>query len=90
MVDEYRAEILPKAKEAYELLLDSFRKRRAAWPQVLVAARNYAEFNVDYLEALHDLRWAEVEIKGLLLVDGLTAPPGPSPQGHLEAVPRPR
>lgn len=89
-VDEYRTEILPKAKEAYELLLDSFRKRRAAWPQVLVAARNYAEFNVDYLESLHDLRRAEVEIKGLLLVDGLSAPPGPTPQGHLEAVPRPR
>jgi cobalt-zinc-cadmium efflux system outer membrane protein len=89
-VDEYRTEILPKAKEAYELLLDSFRRRRAAWPQVLVAARNYADFNADYLEALHDLRRAEVEIKGLLLVDGLTAPPGPTPQGHLEANPRPR
>ncbi|MCI0458982.1 MAG: TolC family protein [Gemmataceae bacterium] len=89
-VDDYRTETLPKAKEAYELLLDSFRKRRAAWPQVLVAARNYAEFSVDYLEALHDLRQAQVEIKGLLLVDGLTTPPGPTPQGHIEAVPRPR
>jgi len=89
-VDDYRTETLPKAKEAYELLLDSFRKRRAAWPQVLVAARNFAELNVDYLEAQHDLRRAEVEIKGLLLVDGLTAPPGPTPQGHLEAEPRPR
>ena len=89
-VDDYRTETLPKAKEAYELLLDSFRKRRAAWPQVLVAARNYAEFTVDYLEALHDLRRAEVEIRGLLLVDGLTEPPGPTPQGHIEAVPRPR
>lgn len=89
-VDDYRTGTLPKAKEAYGLLLDSFRQRRAAWPQVLVAARNYAAFNVDYLEALHDLRKAEVEIKGLLLVDGLTTPPGPTPQGHIEAVPKPR
>lgn len=88
--DDYRTETLPKAKEAYELLLDSFRKRRAAWPQLLVAARNYAEFNVDYLEALHELRRAEVEIKGLLLMDGLSEPPGPTPQGHLEALPKPR
>lgn len=88
--DDYRTETLPKAKEAYELLLDSYRKRRAAWPQVLVAARNYAEFSVEYLEALHDLRRAEVEIKGMLLTDGLSAPQGPTPQGHIEATPRPR
>ncbi len=88
--DDYRTETLPKAKEAYELLLDSFRRRRAAWPQVLVAARNHAEFQVDYLEALHDLRRAAAEIKGLLLTDGLSEPPGPTPQGHIEAVPKPR
>ena len=88
--EDYRGRSLPKAREAYELLLDSFRKRRAAWPQVLVAARTYYQFSVDYLEALHDLRRAEVEIRGLLLVDGLTAPPGLTPQGHLEALPRPR
>ncbi|HET6573372.1 MAG TPA: TolC family protein, partial [Fimbriiglobus sp.] len=89
-VDNYRTETLPMAKEAYELLLDSYGKRRAAWPQVLVAARDYARFRVDYLEALHDLRRAEVEITGLLLVDGLSSPTGPTPQGHLEANPRPR
>ena len=57
-VDDFRTETLPKAKEAYELLMDSFGKRRAAWPQVLVAARNFAEFNVAYLEALHGMRRA--------------------------------
>jgi outer membrane protein, heavy metal efflux system len=89
-VDDYRNDTLPKAKEAYELLLQSFRARRAAWPQVLVAARTHAEFQVDYLEALHDLRQAETEIKGLLLTGGLTEPSGPNPQGHIEAVPKPR
>lgn len=89
-VDDYRAGSLPEAKEAYELLLESFRNRRAAWPQVLVAARNYAQFQLEYVEALDDLRQAEVEIKGLLLTDGLTAPAGPTPQGHIEAVPKPR
>lgn len=88
--DDYRTASLPQAKEAYDLLFDSYSKRRAAWPQVLVAARNYAQFRVDYLESLHDLRRAEVEIRGLLIGNGLEAPPGPTPQGHIEAVPKPR
>ena len=89
-VDDYRQATLPKAKEAYELLQANFQDRRAAWPQVLVANRNYVEFIVDYLESLRELRRAEVEIKGLLLVDGLEEPPGPTPQGHIDAVPKPR
>jgi cobalt-zinc-cadmium efflux system outer membrane protein len=67
---------LPEAREAYELYLDSFRKRRAAWPQVLVAQRTYFQISVDYVEALEELRRAEVTILGLLLVDGLDEPPG--------------
>lgn len=88
--DEYQKEILPRAKEAYELLYQSFRARRAAWPQVLVAERTWFQLSVEYLEALHDLRRADVEIRGLLLVDGLTQPPSPPPQGHMEATPKPR
>lgn len=88
--EEYRKEVLPKAKEAYELLLESFRNRRAAWPQVLVAERTWFQLQVEYLEALHELRRADVEIRGLLLADGLTQPPAPTPQGHIEATPRPR
>ncbi len=88
--EEYRSEILPRAREAHALLLDSFRSRRAAWPQVLVAERTWAQLSVEYVEALHGLRKADVEIRGLLLTDGLAQPPGPTPQGHLDATPRPR
>ena len=63
------------AKEAYELYLDSYRKHRAAWPQVLVAQRTYFQISVEYTESLADLRSAEVAILGLLLVDGLNEPP---------------
>ncbi len=75
LVETYRKSKLPDAKEAYELYLDSFRKRRAAWPQVLVAQRTYFQISVEYAEALADLRRAEVSILGLLLVDGLDEPP---------------
>jgi cobalt-zinc-cadmium efflux system outer membrane protein len=75
IVQTYRKDNLPDAKEAYELYLDSFRKRRAAWPQVLVAQRTYFQISVEYTQALADLRAAEVAILGLLLVDGLNEPP---------------
>jgi cobalt-zinc-cadmium efflux system outer membrane protein len=74
-VQLYRDHNLPDARRAYELYLDSFRKRRAAWPQVLVAQRTYFQISVDYAEALADLRRAEAAILGLLLVDDVEEPP---------------
>jgi cobalt-zinc-cadmium efflux system outer membrane protein len=76
-VETYRTGSLPEAKEAYELYLDAFRKRRAAWPQVLVAQRTYFQMSVDYVQAQAQLRRAEVTILGLLLVDGPDEPPRP-------------
>jgi len=43
---------------------------------VLVAQRTYFQISVDYVEALDEMRRAEVAILGLLLVDGLEEPPG--------------
>ena len=87
IVENYRNISLPKAREAYELYLDSFRKRRAAWPQVLVAQRTYFQISVDYVEALDELRRSEVAILGLLLVDGLEEPPGPGESGRPQRGP---
>jgi cobalt-zinc-cadmium efflux system outer membrane protein len=81
VVQTYRKENLPDAKEAYELYLESFRKRRAAWPQVLVAQRTYFQIRVEYTEALAEMRSAEVAILGLLLVDGLDEPPNAPDEG---------
>ena len=81
-VQVYRDQNLPDARQAYELYRDSFRKRRAAWPQVLVAQRTYFQISVDYVRALDELRRTEVAILGLLLVDGLDEPPGPRGEGR--------
>ena len=89
-VEEYRDEILPRARQAYQLLEESYRRQRAAWPQVLVAQRNWVELSVDYVNALYELRRREVEIRGLLQVDGLDVPAGPRELGHLNAVATPR
>jgi cobalt-zinc-cadmium efflux system outer membrane protein len=85
VVESYRKENLPEAREAYELYLDSYRKRRAAYPQVLIAQRNYFQISVDYVQALDDMRRSEVAILGLLLVDGLEEPPGPPSEGRVPA-----
>ena len=52
--------------------------------------RNLLEVQERYTRSLLELRKAEVEIGGLLLVDGLTIPPAPLSGGHLEANPNPR
>jgi cobalt-zinc-cadmium efflux system outer membrane protein len=87
VVEEYRKHSLPDAKEAYEAYLDSFNKRRAAWPQVLVAQRTYFQLSDDYIQALEQVRRAEVTLLGLLLVDGLEEPPGPDGSGRQQPTP---
>jgi cobalt-zinc-cadmium efflux system outer membrane protein len=86
----YRDRSIPQATEAYEVQLDMYRKRRIAWPEVVRLQRGVLEVKARYTQSLLELREAEVAICGLLLVDGLTAPPTPPPAGHLGATPDPR
>lgn len=82
VVETYRTGNLPDTREAYRLYLESFQKRRATYPQVLIAQRNYFQIATEYVEALERVRRAEAEIRGLLLVDGLDEPPGPGGEGR--------
>ena len=86
----YRDGIVPKATEAYEVQRDMYRQRRTPWREVVMLQRNLLEEKAKYTRSLLQLRKAEVEIVGLLLVDGLSIPPGPASAGHLEANPDPR
>jgi cobalt-zinc-cadmium efflux system outer membrane protein len=89
-VEDFRTESLPLAQRAYEIQAGNFRQRRAAWPQVLVAQRTFVELKREYVQSLLELRRAEIEIRGMLLVDGLSPPGTPTSQGHIESVPTPR
>ena len=89
-VENFRTEALPKARKASELYEEQFKNRRAAFPQVLVAQRTVFQLNEDYNRSLLEFRRAEVEVRGLLLVDGLNAPREPVPPGHINATPKPR
>lgn len=89
-VENFRTEALPMARKAAELYEEQFKNRRAAFPQVLVARRTVLQLNEEYTRSLMQFRRAEVEVRGLLLVDGLVAPSNPTPPGHITATPRPR
>lgn len=89
-VETWKTETLPTAEKAYELYLKSYKERRSAWPQVLVAQRTVYQLSEDYTRSLVELRRAEVEVRGLLLTGGLTAPRDPTPAGHINSVPKPR
>ena len=74
-VEDFRAGSLPLARRAYELQVASYHQRRTPWAQVLASRRMYFDLSKDYVESLLELRRAEVEIGGMLLVDGLSSPP---------------
>lgn len=74
--ESYRAEILPRAEEAYRLYLASYRQMAAAYPQVLIAQRNLFELSTRYLQSLEDGWQAALRIQGFLSGDGLQSPGG--------------
>ena len=89
-VENFRDVVMPKARKAAELYEEQLKARRAAFPQVLVARRTVYQLSEEYNTSLEQFRRAEVEVRGLLLVDGLAAPRDPAPPGHINATPRPR
>lgn len=72
LVGRYRNEMIPRAERAYHLYLNSYQQMAAAYPQVLIAQRTYFQLQGDYIAALANLWRTVVEIRGLLLTDGLT------------------
>ncbi len=86
----YRDSSVSKTAEAYDLQREMYQNRRIDWSQVVMLQRKLLTVKESYTRTLLELREAEVAISGLLLVDGLTAPPVPLSGGHLEATPNPR
>lgn len=89
-IQTYRAETLLQAREAYQLTLGGYRQRRTPWAQVVLSQRTYSDLVEEYIETLLELRHAETEINGMMLVDGLAQPEPPTPGGHIDATPQPR
>ena len=71
-VQRYREAILPAAQETLDLTLRKNEAGETNFLALLTAQRTYSQTNLNYLESLRELRIAEVEIEGLLLLDSLT------------------
>ena len=69
--DRYRSGMIPKAQQAYDLYLNSFRGMAAAYPQVLISQRNLFQLQEDYISTLVSAWQRALEIQGLLLTGGV-------------------
>ncbi|MGI8735010.1 MAG: TolC family protein [Pyrinomonadaceae bacterium] len=73
MAERYRTQVVPRARQAYQMYLSSFRQMAAAYPQVLIAQRTLFQVEVEYARALIQLRQSAVGLRGFLLEGGLDA-----------------
>jgi outer membrane protein, heavy metal efflux system len=76
MVERYRTQVVPRAREAYRTYLTNFRQMAAAYPQVLIAQRTLFQVEVEYAQALVQLRESVVRLRGFLLEGGLDSERG--------------
>jgi cobalt-zinc-cadmium efflux system outer membrane protein len=63
--------ILENVRKTLELVRAAYRAGEISYIELLTAQRSFAQMNLDYVEALGELRAAIVEIDGLLLKDSL-------------------
>ncbi len=71
LVERYRTQVIPRAREAYQMYLTNFRQMAAAYPQVLIAQRTLFQVEVEYARALVQLRERAIGLRGFLLDGGL-------------------
>ena len=73
---EYREQIVPRARLAYELYLASFKQMAAAYPQALIAQRTFFQTQTEYVRALVDVWRNAIQLQGFMLTGALDAPGG--------------
>jgi len=78
-IERYRTVMIPRAQEAYNLYLNSFRQMAAAYPQVVITQRNLFQLQEDYVAALIGAWQRSIEIQGLLLGAGVEMDGGSIP-----------
>ncbi|HEV2799126.1 MAG TPA: TolC family protein [Pyrinomonadaceae bacterium] len=81
-VEKYRTQVVPRARQAYEMYLGNFRQMAASYPQVLIAQRTLFQVEVEYARALVELRRSTTSLRGLLLEGGLDAVGRPGESGE--------
>jgi cobalt-zinc-cadmium efflux system outer membrane protein len=74
--DQYKNEIIPRAKRAYELYRVKYGQMAAAYPQVIVSQRTLFQLQVSYINALESLLVSSSLLQNFTLSGGLDMPTG--------------
>lgn len=80
-VENFSREILPKARETFELVSEGYAKGEVGYLDMLIAQRTFFQTNLLYIEALHKLWRAYIRIDGLLLDGSLADTTVPAENG---------
>ena len=72
----YGNEILPRARQAYGLMVQRYGLTLASFTQVLNLQRTLFRLETDYIAALENLKTNAVILQGFLLSGGLDLPSG--------------
>jgi cobalt-zinc-cadmium efflux system outer membrane protein len=75
--DRYRAVILPKAQETYDLSVKAYQGGQFEYLRVFQAQRALAEARLEYVRSLGEMWRAAAELAGLTLEDDWPARPAP-------------
>lgn len=70
-LDAFDAEILPTAKESFELVSQGYQQGEVDFLQLLTAQRSYSQAALQYLQKLQQAWQQSVEIQGMLLSGSL-------------------
>jgi cobalt-zinc-cadmium efflux system outer membrane protein len=70
-VGRFSDNILPTAKETFDLVSEGYQKGEVGYLDMLTAQRTYFRANLSYIEALRELWRVTVRIEGMLLEDSL-------------------
>ena len=70
-IDAYDAEILPTAKESFQLISEGYQQGEVDFLQLLTAQRTYSQTVLQYLDKLQQAWQQSVQIQGLLLSGSL-------------------
>ena len=81
IVQQYKAEMLPRAEQAYRLYQTSYQRMASAYPQVLISQRTLFQLEADYVQALENVWQSSLVIRGFGLMDGLSEPINPTMGG---------
>jgi outer membrane protein, heavy metal efflux system len=70
-VEQYSQQILPTARETFDLVTQGYQQGEIGYLDMLTAQRTYFQTNLSYIEALRELWRATLRIEGLLLDESL-------------------